>query len=74
MRKCLSCNGELNFSRIQSFRREGTSQVKSIAVGSRVKVSADGLGVVSHAGMDLVRELADRTGLSVQVTAVLAAK
>jgi hypothetical protein len=48
--------------------------VKSIAVRSRVKVSADGLGVVSHAGMDMVRELADRTGLSAQVTAVLAAK
>lgn len=46
--------------------------MKSIAVGSRVKVSADGQGVVSHAGMGLVRELADCTGLSAQVTAVLA--
>jgi Transposase DDE domain group 1 len=46
--------------------------VKSIAVASRVKVSADGHGVVSHAGMAMVRELADRTGLSAQVTAALA--
>ncbi|WP_136246482.1 IS1380 family transposase [Mycobacterium intracellulare] len=46
--------------------------MKSIAVGSRVKVSADGHGVVSHAGMALVRELADRSGLSAQVTAALA--
>jgi hypothetical protein len=46
--------------------------VKNIAVGSRVKVSADGQGVVSHAGMAMVRELADRTGLSAQVTAALA--
>ena len=46
--------------------------MKSIAVTSRVKVSADGHGVVSHAGMAMVRELADRTGLSAQVTAVLA--
>ena len=46
--------------------------MKNIAVGSRVKVSADGHGVVSHAGMGMVRELADRTGLSAQVTAVLA--
>ena len=46
--------------------------MKSIAVGSRVKVSADGRGVVSHAGMGLLRELADRTRLSAQVTAVLA--
>jgi hypothetical protein len=46
--------------------------VKSIAVASRVKVSADGHGVVSHAGMGMLRELADRTGLSAQVTAALA--
>jgi hypothetical protein len=46
--------------------------VKNIAVASRVKVSADGHGVVSHAGMALVRDLADRTGLSAQVTAALA--
>jgi hypothetical protein len=62
----------LDFSRVQSFQREGTSQVKNIAVGSRVKVSADGHGVVSHAGMAMVRELADRTGLSAQVSAALA--
>ena len=46
--------------------------MKSIAVAPRLKVSADGHGVVSHAGMGLVRELADLTGLSAQVTAVLA--
>ncbi len=46
--------------------------MNNIAVGSRVKVSADGHGVVSHAGMAMVRELADRTGLSAQVTAALA--
>lgn len=47
--------------------------MKNIAVSSRVKVSADGHGVVSHAGMAMVRELADITGFSAQVTAVLAA-
>jgi hypothetical protein len=46
--------------------------VKSIAAAARVKVSADGRGVVSHAGMGLLRELADLTGLSAQVTAALA--
>ncbi len=46
--------------------------MKSIATAARVKVSADGHGVVSHAGMGLLRELADLTGLSSQVTAVLA--
>ena len=45
--------------------------MKDIAAVSRVKVSADGRGVVSHAGMGLLRELADLTGLSAQVTAVL---
>jgi Transposase DDE domain group 1 len=47
-------------------------QVKDIAAAPRVKVSADGHGVVSHAGMGLLRELADLTGLSAQVTAALA--
>jgi hypothetical protein len=46
--------------------------VKDIAAARRVKVSADGRGVVSHAGMGLLRELADLTGLSAQVTEVLA--
>ena len=45
---------------------------KDIAAARRVKVSADGRGVVSHAGMGLLRELADLTGLSTQVTEVLA--
>ncbi|GLP82447.1 hypothetical protein TUM20984_38670 [Mycobacterium antarcticum] len=62
----------MDFSRVQSFQLEGTSQVKNIAVAPRVKVSADGHGVVSHAGMGMLRELADRTGLSAQVTAALA--
>ena len=43
--------------------------MKSIAVVPRVKVSADGHGVVSHAGMGMLRELADQTGLSAQVSA-----
>jgi hypothetical protein len=46
-------------------------QVKGIAAAPRVKVSADGHGVVSHAGMGLLRELADLTGLPAQVTAAL---
>ena len=46
--------------------------MKNIAVAPRVKVSADGHGVVSHAGMGMLRELADRTGLSTQVSVALA--
>ncbi|HEY0805476.1 MAG TPA: IS1380 family transposase [Pseudonocardiaceae bacterium] len=46
--------------------------MKSIAARPRVKVSADGHGVVSHAGVGMLREVAELTGLSVQVTAALA--
>ena len=46
--------------------------MKNIAAVSRVKVSSDGHGVVSHAGVGMLRELADLTGLSAQVTAALA--
>jgi hypothetical protein len=46
--------------------------VNGSAAVSRVKVSADGAGVVSHAGVGMLREVADLTGLSSQVTAVLA--
>jgi hypothetical protein len=46
--------------------------VKGNAAVSSVKVSADGHGVVSHAGVGLLRELADLTWLSSQVTAALA--
>jgi len=58
-------------SRVQQFRWDGTFKVKNIATAPRVKVSADGQGVVSHAGIAMVRELANRTGLSSQVTAAL---
>ena len=39
---------------------------------SRVKVSADGHGVLSHVEVGMLREVAELTGLSAQVTAVLA--
>ena len=45
--------------------------MQSIATVSRLKISADGRGVVSHAGVGMLRELADLTGLSAQVTAAL---
>ena len=46
--------------------------MKGIAAVSRVKVSADGHGVVSHAGVGMLREVAELTSLSAQVTAALA--
>ena len=46
--------------------------MKGSAAVCGVKVSADGHGVVSHAGVGLLREVADLSGLSAQVTAALA--
>lgn len=46
--------------------------MKSSKRSRRVKVSADGAGVVSHAGVGLLREVAEYTGLVEAVTAVLA--
>lgn len=50
---------------------EGTSQVKSSKRVRRVVVSADGQGVVSHAGVGLLREMAEYTGLVDAVSDVL---
>jgi hypothetical protein len=52
--------------------QEGTPLVKRSGWGRRVKVSADGSGVVSHAGVGLLREVAEFSGLVGGVTAVLA--
>ncbi len=46
--------------------------MKGSAAVSQVKVSADGQGVVSHAGVGMLREVAELSGLSAQVTAALA--
>ena len=57
---------------VHDSEREGTFQVKSSAARSRLAISADGRGVVSHAGLGMLREPADLTGLSSQVTRALA--
>jgi len=49
--------------------------VKRTKRGSGVRqvlVSADGVGLVSHAGVGLLREIGDRSGLTSQISAVLA--
>jgi Transposase DDE domain group 1 len=51
--------------------QEGTSEVKRSGRRARVKVSADGRGVVSHAGTALLRELAGETGLADAVSRAL---
>ena len=51
--------------------QEGTPEVKRSGSRARVKVSADGKGVMSHAGSALLRELATETGLADEVTGAL---
>ena len=51
--------------------RAGTFKVKSSKRVRRVVVSADGQGVVSHAGVGLLREMAEYTGLVDGVTDAL---
>lgn len=53
-------------------KRSGTLQVKRSKQVRRVLVSADGAGVVSHAGVGLLREMAEYTGLVDSITAALA--
>jgi hypothetical protein len=62
-------------SRVRIIVRSGTFKVKRSKhrPGSqRVLVSADGVGVVSHAGVGLLREIGDLSGLTGQVSKVLA--
>jgi hypothetical protein len=49
----------------------GTSWVKGIGRGSWPVVTADGTGVVSHAGTALLRELAERSGLRAEYSTAL---
>lgn len=53
-------------------KRSGTLQVKRSKRVRRVLVSADGAGVVSHAGVGLLREMAEYTGLVDAVNTALA--
>ena len=53
-------------------KRSGTLQVKRNKRLRRVVVSADGAGVVSHAGVGLLREMAEYMGLVDAVSAALA--
>jgi len=71
-RKCPSCKGNSDLRRSREPYRSGTCRVKSSKRNRRVVVSADGVGVVSHAGVGLLREMAEYTGLVDTVSAALA--
>jgi hypothetical protein len=52
--------------------QKGTSEVKSNRSRCRLKVSADGANVVSHAGVRLLADLADTCGLTAGLSAAMA--
>lgn len=57
---------------VQEHAREGTSEVKRNGSLRRLKVSADGEGVVSHAGLGMLREVAEFSGLVKALDSALA--
>jgi hypothetical protein len=57
--------------KIEQPEQEGTSRVKTNRTRRLVDVSADGPGIVSHAGSVLLRELAEQAGLTAGWTAAL---
>ena len=61
----------MGLSKVQFSEQEGTPRVKPSKRLGSVRVSADGKGVVSHAGVGLLREMAERTGLVDAVTGAL---
>jgi hypothetical protein len=61
----------LGLRRSKKPRQEGTPEVKRNRTGRRLAFTADGTGVVSHAGVGLLREMAVDTGLVDGVTAAL---
>ena len=62
----------LVLSKDQSAEREGTSKVNGTRSARRVKVTGDGKAVASHAGSLLLAELADRVGLTAELSRAMA--
>lgn len=54
----------MDLSKVPGRRSEGTRLVKRTSWSTGLSVSADGVGVVAHAGSVATRLLADRTGLT----------
>ena len=71
-RKCLSGKGNLGLRRSKNLELEGTPRVKRTSWSAGLSCTADGAGVVAHAGAVGLRLLADRTGLTGQLSKALA--
>jgi hypothetical protein len=66
--------GILSLSKTRIAEQEGTFHVYVTRTRPPVEVSADGAGVVSHAGSRLLADLADQTTLTAQLSAVFAGR
>ena len=64
--------GILSLSKTLNSGQEGTFHVHATRTRPAVEVSADGTGVVSHAGSRLIADLADQTTLTAQLSAAFA--
>ena len=64
MTKCLLCWEDLACRRSKSPITEGTRVVKTTGTRPKIIVTADGRGVVGHAGTRLLADVADATGLT----------
>ena len=64
MRKCLPIWDDLACRRPVIVRKEGTYRVKATGTRPKIIVSADGRGVVGHAGARLLTDVAEATGLT----------
>ena len=62
----------MRFTTTATQTQEDTRKVKAKTLGAKVEVSSDGEGLVSHAGAFLLRELADRTGLTKALSEAMA--
>jgi hypothetical protein len=63
----------IGIAHISRLGQEDTQLVKPTARFGTVEVTADGEGLVSHAGVALLVELADRVGLTAALSEALAA-
>jgi hypothetical protein len=62
----------MRFAIAHSQTREDTPKVKAKTLGTKVEVSSDAEGLVSHAGAFLLSELADRIGLTKALSEAMA--
>ena len=67
----LRYQGKLSLLRAQIHRQRSTFEVQATTTRPKIIATADGEGVVSHAGSRLLADVADRTTLTAQLSEAL---